>query len=801
MANLYSVLPGLTPSSQEILEAELLAKQVLEGKYPDLDLREGTGLRDLVLRPTAYAFALLKKATDYYLSQNTISTVDDSTPTEVVDDLLSNWFMTRNTGTKAVISSRLYFARAKNVTITSDIGFSPDNKVYFFPESSQAYTTDAMSYDAYSNEWYIDVPLVAADTGVEYNLSEGSLLYFSTFDPYFLRAEINYLISESSPAETNTEFIKRTSSAISTRNLINIPSIESRLLQTFNYIDDVAIVGAGDPDMVRDMIRVYPKEGSAVVPTGADVSGTLVTFNIDNHVYQAGQSLVLSKATPDTYNGRFTVTTTDVGRITLYIPNNPGYISTMPEIRQDFSPVYIHNGGSVDVYCGKRLGTYIVQLTTDNQGVAEVYGPVYSLKRSLVSGGDVEDDIPVVVPVLLTDYEFLASSKQLSLTTAQSTLTTASALRLYGVEQYQAIASISCNGNIVTAVTGSHSLSEGDTVRIQGVSPGAYNGSYTVAYVTPVSFAYYVPSQISGPGSGDMRVYNTYLLKDVFVQEVSGIQATVRLPNIWSVETPIIEGTLLAEVDTPYTVIPASNRDPQEVLVSVRKGQATVSLFNHGVSSGRRVTLSNSSNHSLNGTWRVSSVINGSQFVLDMSSASVADISNASSSMTYLTNSMDFGFSSRQQLSIDFGNSYANSKVSFELSSFRDVSDVQSYLESPDNRVICGDYLARGFNITILDVELVTYNPRPFDGSLVQYAVEDYLSSLTAGSTFVLSDLVSSLYKRGITNIKTPVGVKYTRYTRDLTTPETGEILDYLDPADKTNIFLLKGVVSTATST
>ena len=73
MSDLYSVIPALSPTSDEIVAAELLAKQILEAQFPDLDLREGTGLRDLVLRPTSYAFALLKKATDYYFANNTLS--------------------------------------------------------------------------------------------------------------------------------------------------------------------------------------------------------------------------------------------------------------------------------------------------------------------------------------------------------------------------------------------------------------------------------------------------------------------------------------------------------------------------------------------------------------------------------------------------------------------------------------------------------------------------------------------------------------------------------------------------------
>ena len=85
MSNLYSVIPSLTPNAQEVIEAELLAKQILEAEFPDLDLREGTGLRDLILRPTAYAMALLRKSTDYYFAQNTIKGVNDTTDTEIVD--------------------------------------------------------------------------------------------------------------------------------------------------------------------------------------------------------------------------------------------------------------------------------------------------------------------------------------------------------------------------------------------------------------------------------------------------------------------------------------------------------------------------------------------------------------------------------------------------------------------------------------------------------------------------------------------------------------------------------------------
>ena len=63
--DLYSVIPGIQPSQQDLLEGQLLAVQILQAKYPTLDLREGTGLRDTLIQPAGMALAVLRLALDY----------------------------------------------------------------------------------------------------------------------------------------------------------------------------------------------------------------------------------------------------------------------------------------------------------------------------------------------------------------------------------------------------------------------------------------------------------------------------------------------------------------------------------------------------------------------------------------------------------------------------------------------------------------------------------------------------------------------------------------------------------------
>lgn len=796
MANLYSVIPGLVPTSQEIVEAELLAKQVLEGKFPDLDLREGTGLRDLVLRPTAYAFALLRKANDYYFTQNTLAGVTDATPTETLDDILSNWFLTRNTGTIAVIGARLYFARQKNVTLTSDVSFSTDNVLQFFPQTSQVYNASAMQYDSYSNEWYLDVTLQASTTGTQYNISEGSLLYFANFDPYFLHAEVSYLAQASIAAETNTQFINRASSAISTRNLINIPSVDSLIKATFNYISNVVTVGAGDADMIRDMIRVVLEDSTPIQSTSVVTSGDMVRVYADTTGLYVGQYVVFTEATPSIYNGTFTVTLVTSTYFTVSIPGNPGFISTLPKVSPSQVSTYVHNGGMVDVYCDYSLSTSIIQVTTDSNGVASIPGASYSIARSSITGGPSEDIIPVNTEVTDPTPVISYSPPSVSLVYSGAALSVGDSVKVSGLTQSTAISSISCVGLTVSVAASGHGAMPGSKITVSGVTPDSYNGTYVVTYASTGVLSYSVPSHIASSGYGPSMVLGNGSLQDGAIVSSKPIgHVVVSLPNMWPsyLFAPVL-GTATVTAPTKYT-LRNHYAKPKVTRTAVSSfSTVTVTYSNHGISVGRRVTISDASNSHLNGVWVVTATPTDSTFQFTVPSLSGVSSVTSQVGITYVDQRYDYGFSTRQLLDVDFGVGYANSTASFQVGTFTHVDSIQTYLEDPSNRVLCGDYLARGFNIYSLDVSVTVYNGTLPSDATISSTITNVLSGMSPGATLVLSDLASALTSAGVTNIKTPIGVDYSLYTRDLTPVETGSITDYLDPFDKTSVFVLNSV-------
>lgn len=217
---------------------------------------EGTGLRDTSIRASATLLALLRKGLTYYFTVNSLDNATNQTPEEVVDSILSNRFLTRKEGSTSILTARLSFSIRKNVTVTPSLFFSPDNERFYTPTQTTSVTADNLSLDSNTGLYYVDIDLESESPGDDYNIENGQLLFFSTFDPFFVGAEILLLKQRSIPKETNLQFIERAESSVSTRNLINSPSVDSRIRETFNFFSNITTVGMGEDEMLRDLITV-----------------------------------------------------------------------------------------------------------------------------------------------------------------------------------------------------------------------------------------------------------------------------------------------------------------------------------------------------------------------------------------------------------------------------------------------------------------------------------------------------------------------------------------------------------------
>jgi len=220
---------------------------------------------------------------------------------------------------------------------------------------------------------------------------------------------------------------------------------------------------------------------------------------------------------------------------------------------------------------------------------------------------------------------------------------------------------------------------------------------------------------------------------------------------------------------------------------------ATATLSNHGYSVGRFVTIAGATPTGYNGTFKIETTTQNT-FTFNVASGLTTPATGTITS-TSVTPYLDTMFSVDQTLNVSFGATYAGQTASLTLQQYSNVGNVQTYLDNPQNRVICANYLARAYNVYQLNIVANSYgNLTPSVGTVTTVA-ENYVNSLAPGAPFNISDLASLLTAAGISSLQTPLGVTYTMYNTDYAPNTiTGTIVDALEPPDVTYIFTINNV-------
>jgi len=255
---------AITITEADRVEAENILEQFLVDRFAEnSDFSKGSALRDLCINAMAYTFAYLKKERDYIRARQSLLLLGTLTGTDVddaVDEILSNWFISRKTGRKATGTITIYFSRAVDVAIPTTTMFYQSSTIAFLPNSSTTltYGTDDLMPIRNSNgeisSYSLDIPAIAADVGEDYDIDPGSFVDYTRFSSYVLRAENRSPFSGGAGVESTEDLLDRSPTAISVRDLNSPRSIDSMLRDNFSNIDGMTVIGYGDPEMARDLI-------------------------------------------------------------------------------------------------------------------------------------------------------------------------------------------------------------------------------------------------------------------------------------------------------------------------------------------------------------------------------------------------------------------------------------------------------------------------------------------------------------------------------------------------------------------
>lgn len=246
-----------------------LATQLQE-LNPDLDLRRGV-FKDTV----AYYHAILETAIrtnlERYQSARSLQQIEADpslADDNVVNEVLSNWGITRKQGTLATGSVTIELSANQSVIIPSGLVFEANGLSFAATSTFTARTnpaqvsspTDRLLVQLSNGNYAFVVEVEAAEVGSEYKLNAGDLIIPNRTIANYVTSFATSSFSAGVNTETNAEVINELQLGIAAKTLSNRVNMQAwlREYEEYSSVTNQSIVGYGDAEMLRDQHTIFP---------------------------------------------------------------------------------------------------------------------------------------------------------------------------------------------------------------------------------------------------------------------------------------------------------------------------------------------------------------------------------------------------------------------------------------------------------------------------------------------------------------------------------------------------------------
>lgn len=228
-------------------------KARIRSEYPDLVLQDGDALDDAVIKINQVIMEPLRRQIKLIaLGQSVANT--DTLNEEEADNLGANYFVRRHLGGFAVGVARLYCTSPQSLLVTPSNPCNTSGGLRFFPVENQAISADVMQLQVEGGLYYFDIVVRAEQQGDQYNIDPGELISIDNVGNV-TKVTNKSSFDEGADKESTEEFLERVEASLTEKSLVTIRGINARLLDVFDNIRAISVIGYGDPEMERDILQ------------------------------------------------------------------------------------------------------------------------------------------------------------------------------------------------------------------------------------------------------------------------------------------------------------------------------------------------------------------------------------------------------------------------------------------------------------------------------------------------------------------------------------------------------------------
>jgi len=249
-------------------------RQYLLDLFPNLDLREGRVLNDVLLKPAAEVHALAQELTDAYRRASSLAEIAADPEVAAVADVdraASNFRTARRAGAPATGQVAVIVSGPYATIVPRGAVFAANGLVFRATTAVTTTTgalvnpTDRLLYLREDGTYYFLVDVTADAVGEQYQLRKETDVAWSDPSDGYVRGYAYADFTGGTSGETNTQLINRLVVGLTASAMAGRMNIDALLRNNFSEILDLSIIGAGDVEMVRDSHNLFGYKTGAKV--------------------------------------------------------------------------------------------------------------------------------------------------------------------------------------------------------------------------------------------------------------------------------------------------------------------------------------------------------------------------------------------------------------------------------------------------------------------------------------------------------------------------------------------------------